>query len=57
MNFWIYLAGMAIVIAGIAWGLSVIHVSSTYVMIICLILLGLGVMAAVKNMRQKDPPA
>ncbi len=57
MNFWIYLIGMAIVIAGIAWGLSVIHVSSTYVMIICLILLGLGVMAAVKNMRQKDPPA
>ncbi|HEV8409774.1 MAG TPA: hypothetical protein VGQ30_04650 [Gemmatimonadaceae bacterium] len=57
MNFWIYLAGMAIVIAGIAWGLSVIHVSSTYVMIICLILLGMGVMAGVKNMRQKDPPA
>jgi len=57
MNFWIYLTGIAVVIGGIAWGLSVAHVSATYIMIVCLIMLGIGIMAAVTHMRQKDPPA
>jgi hypothetical protein len=57
MNFWIYLAGIAVVIGGIAWGLSVAHLSATYILIICMILLGLGIMGAVTHMRQKDPPA
>ena len=57
MNFWIYLTGIAVVIGGIAWGLSVAHVSATYIMIVCLIMLGIGIMTAVTHMRQKDPPA
>ena len=57
MNFWIYLVGIVIVIGGIAWGLSVVHVAATYVLIIAMILLGLGIMGAVTHMRQKDPPA
>jgi hypothetical protein len=57
MNFWIYLFGIAVVIGGIGWGLSVAHVSTTYTLIICLILLGLGIVTAVTHMRPKDPPA
>jgi predicted MFS family arabinose efflux permease len=56
MNFWIYLVGIAVVIGGIAWGLAVAHVATTYIMIVTIILLGLGIMAAVTHMRQKDPP-
>jgi hypothetical protein len=57
MNFWIYLVGIAIVIGGIAWGLAVVHVAPTYILIVVMILLGLGIMGAVTHMRQKDPPA
>jgi hypothetical protein len=57
MNFWIYLVGIAVVIGGIAWGLSVAHVSTTYILIICVIMLGIGIITAVTRMRQKDPPA
>jgi hypothetical protein len=57
MNFWIFLAGFAIVIAGVAWGLSVAHVSTTYILIACVILFGIGILTAVTRTRQKDPPA
>ncbi len=57
MNFWIYLVGIVVVIGGIAWGLAVAHVAANYILIICMILLGLGIMGAVTHMRQKDPPA
>lgn len=57
MNFWIFLAGFAIVIAGVAWGLSVAGVSTTYILIACVILFGVGVLTAVTRTRQKDPPA
>jgi hypothetical protein len=57
MNFWIFLGGFAIVIAGVAWALSLAHVSTTYILVACVILLGLGVLTAVTRTRQKDPPA
>jgi predicted MFS family arabinose efflux permease len=57
MNFWIYLTGIAIVIGGVAWGLMLAHVSPTYVMVACTIMLGAGVLTAVTRTRQKDPPA
>ena len=57
MSFSLFLVGFVIVIAGIAWGLSVAHVSTTYIMIICVILLGIGIVTAVTRTRSKDPPA
>lgn len=57
MNFWIFLAGIAVVIGGIAWALAVVHVSATYILITSVILLGLGIVTAVTQMRPKDPPA
>jgi len=56
MNFWIYLVGIAVVIGGIGWGLATAHVSTTWTLIICLIMLGVGIITAVTHMRQKDPP-
>jgi hypothetical protein len=57
MNFWIFLAGFAIVIAGVAWGLSVAGVATKFILIACVILFGLGILTAVTRTRQKDPPA
>ena len=57
MGFPIYLVGFILVIAGVAWGLSVAGVSQTWIIIACVILLGLGILSGVTKTRQKDPPA
>ena len=56
MSFPIYLFGFALVIGGIAWGLSVAGVPTLYIMIASVILLGIGVLTGVSRTRQKDPP-
>ena len=55
MSFALYLVGLALFIGGIAWGLTTFGISQLYVGIICLIILGMGVMLAVSRTRAKDP--
>ena len=55
MSFAIYLIGTLIFIAGIAWALTTMHVGQTYIMIACLILLGVGIFTGVTRTRSKDP--
>ena len=57
MSFSLYLLGFVIVIGGVAWGLSVMHIPTTYIMITCVILVGIGILMGVSKTRQKDPPA
>jgi hypothetical protein len=57
MSFPIYLIGFLIVIVGVAWGLSVVGVSQTYIVIACVILLGIAVMTGVTKTRRRDPPS
>lgn len=57
MSFSLFLVGFLIVIAGVAWGMSVAGISTTYIMIACLILLGIGITMGVTRTRPKDPPA
>ena len=57
MSFSLFLVGFLIVIVGVAWGLSVAGLSTTYIMIACLILLGIGITMGVTRTRPKDPPA
>jgi hypothetical protein len=57
MSFALYLVGLAILIAGIAWGLVIAGLATTYVVIACLIVGGIGTMMAVSRTRTKDPPA
>ncbi len=57
MSFGLYLFGFVIVIAGAAWGMSVAHVQPTWIMIISVVLLGIGILAAVTNERSKDKPS
>lgn len=57
MSFALYMVGLALLVAGIAWGLSTAGLAPVYIGIACLIVLGAGVMAAVSRTRAKDPPA
>jgi amino acid transporter len=57
VSFSLFLVGFVIVIAGVAWGLKVAGLSTTWIMITCLILLGIGILTGVTRTRPKDPPA
>jgi hypothetical protein len=57
MSFALYLFGFIIVIAGLAWGAVVAGVPQTYILIGVVILLGIGILSAVKRTRPKDPPS
>lgn len=55
-SFPIYLVGFLIVIGGVAWGLSVAGVPQLYIIIACVIMVGLGILSGVSKTRMKDPP-
>jgi amino acid transporter len=56
MSFALYILGFLILIGGVAWALLTAGVSTLYVMIACVILLGIGIVSAVTHTRSKDRP-
>ncbi|MHB8058615.1 MAG: hypothetical protein ACYDHC_12060 [Desulfuromonadaceae bacterium] len=54
MSFIIYLIGFAFVIGGIAWALVVAKISTVYVMIAVVILIGIAILTGVTRVRMKD---
>ncbi len=56
MSFSLFMLGLAVLIGGIAWALVTAGIAVTYVAIACLIVAGIGIMAAVSRTRAKDPP-
>jgi amino acid transporter len=56
MSFALYIIGFVIVICGVAWALLTARVPTTYVLITCVILLGIGIISAVNHTRSKDRP-
>jgi len=57
MSFALFVLGLAVHVGGIAWGLFMAGLSAVYIAIACLIVAGIGIMAAVSRTRTKDPPA
>jgi len=57
MSFALFVLGLGVLVAGIAWGLFTAGLSAVYIAIACLIVAGIGIMAAVSRTRTKDPPA
>lgn len=57
MSFMFFIVGFLVLIGGVAWGLSVAGVAATYIMITCVILLGIGITMGVTRTRAKDPPS
>ena len=55
MSFGIYLFGIVLVIAGLIYGAAILHAPVHWIVVSALVLLGAGVVAAVKATRQRDP--
>jgi len=55
MSFGLYSAGFAIVIIGLAYAAHLMHVPTQWIMVGAVILIGFGILSAVKATRLKDP--
>jgi hypothetical protein len=54
-NFFVYLIGTLLLIAGLAYGASRMGLSQTWIIAGALVILGLGLMGGIVKTRQKDP--
>jgi len=54
MSFGIYLTGCVVVIAGLIYGASLMHVPTQWMVVSGLVLVRLGILMGVKVTRQKD---
>jgi uncharacterized membrane protein len=54
MSFGIYLTGFVVVIAGLIYGASLMHVPTHWIVVAELVLVGIGILTGVKATRQKD---
>ncbi len=57
MSFAIYVGGLVLVIGGLAYGAAILHVPTHWIVVVAVVLLGFGILAAVKATRQKDSPS
>ena len=55
MSFGLYVGGFAILIGGLIYGAFLAHVPTHWIIVGSVILLGVGILSAVKATRQKDP--
>lgn len=56
MSFALYVIGFIIVIGGVAWAMATAGITTTWILITCLILLGAAVVTGVSKTRSKDLP-
>ncbi|MEP7051699.1 MAG: hypothetical protein ABJB12_15155 [Pseudomonadota bacterium] len=54
MSFGIYLFGILLVIAGVVYAAAMLHAPAHWIVVGTLVLLGVGVVAAVKATRERD---
>jgi len=57
VTFAIYIGGFIVLIAGLAYGASLAGLSTQWIVVGVLVLLGLGIAMGATRTRQKDPPA
>jgi hypothetical protein len=55
MSFGLYSIGFALMIGGLTYGAYLMHVPARWIVAGAIVLLGLGILKAVKATRQKDP--
>ena len=55
MSFGIYLAGFAILICGLAYGAHLMHMPMHWIAAGAVVMIGIGILSAVKATRPKDP--
>jgi hypothetical protein len=54
MSFGLYLIGYLLVIAGLTYGATLMHIPARWITAIDIVLAGIGIVTAVKATRQKD---
>ncbi len=54
MSFGLYAAGFAIVIAGLVYAAHLVHMPSHWILVGAIVMIGVGLLSAVKATRQKD---
>ena len=54
MSFALYILGYLIVIGGLIYGATLMHVPTHWIVVGAVVLAGLGILTGVKNTRQKD---
>jgi hypothetical protein len=54
-NFLVYMIGVILVVAALAYGAKLIGISATWIAVFAVALLGLGIMGAIVKTRQKEP--
>lgn len=57
MNFAVYMIGVLIVVGALAYGATLLGLSSTWVAIGAAVVVGLGLMGGIVKTRQKEPSA
>jgi hypothetical protein len=55
MSFGLYATGFAIMVAGLLYAAHLMHMPGRWIAACAIILVGLGILKAVKATRQKDP--
>lgn len=55
MSFGIYAAGFAILIAGLVYAAHLMHMPSHWILVGAVVMIGIGLLSAVKATRPKDP--
>jgi hypothetical protein len=55
MSFGLYSIGFAIVIGGLIYAAYLVHIPAHWIAVGAVVLLGVGILSAVKATRQKDP--
>ena len=55
MSFGLYSIGFAIVIGGLIYAAYLLHIPAHWIAVGAVVLLGVGILSAVKATRQKDP--
>ncbi len=55
MSFGIYLVGIVLLICGVVYAAALLSAPTHWIVVAALLMLGLGVVTAVKATRQRDP--
>ena len=55
MSFGLYVIGFLIMIAGLVYGAIILHISTHWIVVGAMVLVGFAILSGVKAMRQKDP--
>lgn len=54
-NFFVYMIGVILVVGALGYGANLMGLSSTWVGVLVVAVLGLGIMGAIVKTRQKEP--